>query len=128
MAYNITNLSTTSTVKKIIFFAAIIVCLVVINNLARSIYDLWNKQDLIVNANNDLKKEKEENLKLKQEFVRVKNTNFIEEEARDKLFLVKPGESGVILPSNIGEDSKKEIVVKDESPNWQKWVNRFLGD
>jgi len=109
--------------KKIFFFIIIIICLLVINTLIRSIYDLWSKQDLVVTAENDLKREKRENEKLKQQLVLVQDENFVETEARNKLFMVKPGESGVIVPSELIQKKEKKEV--ENIPNWQKWVNLF---
>lgn len=123
MAYNITKPSSSSTIKKILFFVAIALCLVVINGLARSIYDLWHKQDLVVKAQNNLEKERKENQKLKSQLKYAASSQFIEEEARNKLFMVKPGESGVILPSDLG--LKKHLASGKELSNWQKWLSLF---
>ena len=112
--------------KKLLYLAAIVICLVVINNLIHSIYDLWHKQDLVVNAGKELERQKEENRKLKLLLNRVQGTEFIEEEARNKLFMVKPGESGVIVPADLLE--KKEKKKDLELPNWQKWINLLIGD
>jgi cell division protein FtsB len=111
--------------KKIFFFIVILICILIINGLVRSIYDLWSKQDLVVTAENDLKREKRENEKLKQQLVLVGDANFIESEARDKLFMVKPGESGVIVPSELVQKKVKKEVIN--LPNWKKWVNLFEG-
>ena len=78
---------------------------------------------MVVTADNDLKREKRENEKLKQQLVLVQDENFIESEARNKLFMVKPGESGVIVPSELIQ--KKEKMEVENIPNWQKWVNLF---
>ena len=126
MAYNITNLNSASTVKKILFFGIIIVCLIIINNLVRSIYDLWSKQDFVVKAQTDLEKANTENQELKRRLSLVKSDQFVEDEARDKLFLVKPGESGVIVPSELETNHKSE--AKKVIPNWQSWLNLFLGN
>lgn len=109
--------------KKILFFAAIIVSIVTINGLVRSIYDLWRKQDLVVSAKISLEKEKRENKRLKRQLVLVQTQEFLESEARNKLFMVKPGESKVIVPSDLIEkkDPKKIPLV----PNWQRWINLF---
>ena len=123
MAYNITKPSSSSTIKKIAFFLAIGLCFIVINSLTRSIYDLWHKQDLVVKAQNNLNKEEEENQRLKSQLAHVTSDQFIEEEARNKLFMVKTGESGVILPQGLG--SVKPAASVRELPNWQKWVNLF---
>jgi len=125
MAYNITKLSSTSTVKKVAYFITIIVCIVIINGLVRSIYDLWNKQDLVVKAKEDLDQEKQKNQELKAQLSYVQSGNFIEEEARNKLFMVKPGESGVIVPAELIKKKEDKAVVFIS--NWQQWVNLFVG-
>ena len=123
MAYNITKIGSTSTIKKIVFFTTIILCLLVINGLVRSIYNLWNKQDLVVKAKEDLSKQKQENKELKTQLNYVKSEEFIEREARDKLFMVKPGESGVIVPEKLIKKPEKKVIVI--VPNWQQWLNLF---
>jgi cell division protein FtsB len=125
MAYNITKLSSTSTVKKVAYFITIILCIVIINGLIRSIYDLWNKQDLVVKAKEDLNEQKQENQELKAQLSYVQSTNFIEEEARNKLFMVKPGEAGVIVPEELIKKKEEKITIY--VPNWQQWVNLFVG-
>jgi cell division protein FtsB len=125
MAYNITKLSSTSTAKKAAFFITIIVCLIIINGLVRSIWDLWHKQDLVVNAKHELSKQKQENQELKAQLTFVKSNEFVEKEARDKLFLVKPGESGVIVPQNLIQKKEEKVVIV--APNYIQWVNLFLG-
>lgn len=123
MAYNITKMSSPSTIKKIFFVLVVIACLIVIQNLTRSIYDLWSKQDLVVRAQKDLDRERQEYQRLKAQLTFVKSEEFIEEEARNNLFLVKPGESGVIVPEELIK--KRRIKDKPEIPNWKKWVNLF---
>ncbi len=125
MAYNITKLSGASTIKKFFYFVVIIISLITIQNLVRSIYNLWNKQDLVVKAKKDLDREKQENQQLKTELSYVKSQEFIEEEARNKLFMVKPGESGVIVPQDLIK--KKEVKKEIELSNWQQWINLFIG-
>ena len=126
MAYNITKLRTTSTIKKVAFFITIVVCLVIINGLISSIYELWNKQDVVVRARHELNQEKEKNDELKVQLGFVKSNEFVEEEARNKLFLVKPGESDVIISENLikKKEVKKVVVI----PVWQQWLNLFLGE
>jgi cell division protein FtsB len=113
--------------KKIAFFTVVIVLLLTINNLVGSIYTIWQKQDLIIQAQNNLAAEKEENQKLKKEISQVNQPEFIESEARNKLLLTKPGEGIIILPQNefsYGQTSvKKEI---DNRPDWQKWWEIFF--
>jgi len=112
--------------KKVFFFATIVVSIIIINSLVRSIYDLWKKEDLVVAARQELEKEKKENKELKERLVYVKTDKFIEEEARNKLFLVKPGESEIIIPKDL--IATKSAKPTPTPPNWKKWVNLFLGE
>lgn len=107
--------------KKIVYIISVIVLLLIINGLARSIYDLWTKRDVVSEARKTLEQEKAENQKLKKELSRVKTKEFIEEEARNKLFLTKPNEKVVIVPVASKSAEKKEA----SKPNWQKWLNLF---
>lgn len=126
MAYNITKVSGASTAKKILYVLVVIVCILIINGLIQSIYDLWKKQDLVGSAREELVREKQKNQELKAQLVYVQSKEFVEEEARNKLFMVKPGEAGVIVPEELikKKEEEKAIVV----PNWQQWINLFLGE
>jgi len=113
-------------IRKIFFFATIVVSLIIINSLVRSIYDLWHKEDLVAGAMQELREQKKENKRLKERLSYVKTDKFIEEEARNKLFMVKEGESEVIIPKEL-------IAVKPpkptpEPPNWEKWIDFILGE
>jgi cell division protein FtsB len=124
MAYNITKLRSASTIKKVAFFITIIVSLIIINGLVRSIIDLWNKQDVVTTARQELNREKQKNEELKVQLGYVKSEQFVEEEARNKLFLVKPGESDVIIPPSLIE--KKEIKKPVVLSPWEQWMKLFL--
>lgn len=110
--------------KKIVFIAIVVCLILVINNLVRSIYDLWQKQDLLVDAQNQLEEKRADNEKLKAELSYVQSKKFIEEEARNKLFMVKPGEQNVLIPSELIKEEKPK--VEKIIPNWEKWLNLFL--
>lgn len=125
MAYNIIKSNPASTIKTVLFIVAVIISLIIINVLARSIYDTWQKKDLVVKAKTNLIQEKEENRKLKLQLSMAKNPEFVEKEARDKLFMVKPGESGVIIPQELVKEKKdKEVKIV---PNYRQWINLLLG-
>ncbi len=111
--------------KKIFFLATIIILLVIIQNLIVSIYDLWSKRDIVAKASQTLENEKKKNQELKAKLEEVENTEFIETEARNKLFLVKPGEQEVIIPDELVE--KKEVKKPEkEIENWEKWLSLFF--
>lgn len=111
--------------KKAAFILIVIVCLLIINSLIRSIYDLWSKQDLLVSAQKELEAEKLKNAKLKGELSYVESGQFIEEAAHNKLFLVKPGEQQVLISKDLIDKNKQE-KAKTNIPNWQKWINLFF--
>ncbi|MBI2032474.1 MAG: septum formation initiator family protein [Candidatus Levybacteria bacterium] len=109
--------------KKLSFFITIGLSIIIINGLIHSIYTLWNKQDLIKEAEKTLSFQKEENRELKTKLREVQSKEFVEQEARNKLFLVKKDEAKVVLP----EPTPTPKVTKiDNSPNWQKWL-KLLG-
>lgn len=111
--------------KKAVFILIVIVCILIINSLIRSIYDLWSKQDLLVSAQKELEAEKLKNAKLKGELSYVQSDQFIEETAHNKLFLVKPGEQQVLIAKDL--ISENEAKKREEKiPNWQKWLQLFF--
>jgi cell division protein FtsB len=113
--------------KKIAFFAAIVILLFTINDLAHSIYDIWQKQDLITQAQNELNTEVNENKQLKKQIAQVNQPQFVDSVARNNLLLAKPGEDVVIVPSNqLNVDSSTPIKPIDPRPNWKKWWDVFF--
>jgi len=69
--------------------------------------------------------EKKKELSAKYQYYQT--PEFIEEEARNKLNMAKPGETIVILPPNLEEllnrpKTKTEPLI----PNWKKWWNLFF--
>ena len=111
--------------KKILFTITIIASVIIINNLARSIYDLWHKKDLIGKAEQELIRQKQENKKLKSELSYVESLEFVEREARDKLLLVRPGEQQVLIPQDLIKESK-QAKEGEEDANWEKWLKLFF--
>ena len=105
----------------------IIFSLFIINELLHSIYSLWQKNDLIVQTKQELNIEKKRNSELLSRLKVVDQPQFIEEEARNKLFMAKPGEGiMVVAPSEYTPASSSADVVKlDKRSNWQKWVDAF---
>ncbi len=113
--------------KKVIFFIALGICILVINNLVRSIYDLWHKNDLLVDAQRELTRQKQENQRLKSQLSYVESKEFVEEIARNKLLLVKPGEQRVLIPQDlIKGSSTPSASIEKVDPNWKKWLRLFF--
>lgn len=113
--------------KKIGFFLIIIVSLFIINNLVHSIYTLWQKQHLVDDMRLEVDRQKQENQALKNKLNSIENPQFIEEEARNKLFLVKPGEQIVVLSEKDLQATISGMPkAQDTRPNWKKWWDLFF--
>lgn len=113
--------------KKITFFVVIITSLFVINHLVHTIYTLWQKKNLVVKEHMFLEVEKKKNANLKKQLALVNKPQFIEEEARDKLFLSKPGEGVVVIPSNLLKPTPSAASKsQDTRQNWEKWWDLFF--
>ena len=113
--------------KKIAYIIVVVILFAMINNLAHAIYSTWQKQDLIKKAQQDLTDVKNENLQLKSDLARVQKPQFIESEARDKLYLTKPGETIIVLPT--GSVIAPVAITPTPTPreeNWELWQKRFL--
>ena len=110
--------------KKIIFIITVGILLLAINNLVRSMYDIWQKKDFITQAQKNLDFQKQENQRLKSALSYSQTAEFIEKEARDKLFMIKEGEQKVLIPQESGNSS--EPLKEDDNPNWRKWWNLFF--
>ena len=113
--------------KRFVIIALIIASFFIINNLIRSIYNFWHKQDLLVKAQQELVQEKKEKEGLMRELKKVKDPSFIEQEAREKLFLVKPGEQVVLMPTDdIKQTTQSAGRPKKKEENWKQWVKLFF--
>ena len=111
--------------KKAAFILIVIVLLVIINSLFHSIYDLYHKQDLLVSAQKTLDQEKLQNQKLKTSLYQAQSQQFVEEQAHDKLFMVKPGEQEVLISQDLLDKNRSQKQAQN-LPNWQNWLNVFF--
>ena len=113
--------------KKLLFFFGMLAALFIINNLIHSILNLSQKNSVIEHAKNELAVQEEENKRLKKELTRVQDPSFIEQEARNKLFLVKSGERVVLIPSpSITPVVSTQDVYKRTKPHWKEWYQFFF--
>lgn len=109
--------------KKILFTITVIILLLIINNLVHSIFEVWQKKDFVSEAEKELGFQKQENQRLKSQVSYSKTQEFIEKEARDKLFMVKKGEQRVLISKGGEELSEQE---KTNIPNWKQWLDLFF--
>ena len=109
--------------KKFLFLTIVVILLFIINNLVRSIFDIWQKKDFVTEAQKELSFQKQENQRLKSALSYSKTQEFIEKQARDKLFMLKQGEQKVLLSKDTQE---KLGGQKEKLPNWKQWWELFF--
>lgn len=111
--------------KKIVFFVIVIVLLAVILNLSVSIISLWSKKDLLIGTQNHLAREESEHQRLEREWKQVNDPSFIEQQARDKLFMGQPGDVEVFLPQATPSGMQNRQFI-DTRPIWLQWWDFFF--
>lgn len=110
--------------KKILPIIAIIILLIVIKNNTTGIFRTLEDENTAETLKEKLAQEKKKNQFLKERLFRVKTNQFVEEEAREKLGMNRPGEYVVIAPTSTPLD--KTRIEIDTKPNWQRWWDLFF--
>lgn len=111
--------------KRFFLIIVFVASLFTINMLIRSIYSLWQKQDLIVKAENMLLQEKKENEQLKKQLVQARDPHFVEKQARNKLLLIRSREQAIILPV-LTPGARKEAGSVSFRDSWKQWLHLFF--
>jgi len=118
-------------VRSLLLVPALVVGLLIVFHLSRSIVGLSRSggrvAGLVVEITT-LEKEQEE---LRREKAFRQTEEFVEQEARDKLRMVKEGEHILVLPGERNEEkaNSKEQRANSEGTktNWKKWVDFWFG-
>lgn len=111
--------------KRLFFLGIIIFSVLIIINLGRSIYDIWKKQDVFSQAQKTLEGEKKRNQTLTEDLKKVQDPQFIEREARNKLFMVKENEEELLIPQASLQASPSGTPKK--IPVWRQWFLLLFG-
>jgi len=105
----------------------IIIGIGLIVNLSRSIFKLLQASGQLKEAEQKVLELEKESQLLAQKKELFQSQDFIEQEARNKLNMVKEGETVVVLPPNVKEVlGEKENQKSELLPNWRQWLNLFL--
>lgn len=105
----------------------IIVGILLIVSLVRNIRRLLRASGEIKLTEKKVQELEKENQQLAEKKKYYQSPEFIEEQARDKLNMARPGETIVILPPNVEEilgKTRKESLP--ELPNWKRWWKLFF--
>jgi len=112
--------------RRILNIIILVFGLYLIISLTKDIVRLLNSGGQVGEAEERLERMVEEErrlLVLKEEW---SSEAFVEEEARNKLNMGRPGETVVILPGGEGGGANRSETTDVESkPNWKKWVELF---
>lgn len=109
-------------IKKIVSIGAIIILLILIKNTGSSILSTASHSNSLNSLKEKLYNKKQENVYLTEKLAIAKTDEYIEEEARSKLGLIKEGEQ-LVIEKRLQE---KEVGVGEKIPNWQKWLAFFI--
>ncbi|MBU1868186.1 septum formation initiator family protein [Patescibacteria group bacterium] len=114
--------------KKLFYFIAIIIASVVTVNLGRSVINSYRGNYRLSQLQTQVELATQE-IKSLQETLQKEQTNeFVEEQARNKLNLIKPGEKIVISGKNPEKNNGGILGTKQEQQwqTWEKWRYLFL--
>ena len=114
--------------KKAIKWALLALGVYLIVNLSRNVWRLKKAGGRIEEAERRLRVLEEERRRLLQQKRELESDEFVEKEARGKLFMAKEGEVVVILPKEVEELKGERMGAEgegEELANWEKWVRLF---
>lgn len=98
--------------RRRLVYGGVILCIAVIIGVSIfNVYSLKQEYSDIIKENQALQQEKED---LQEELGNVNNPEYVEEQAREQLKMVKPGEVMYILPQS---DDEKTVVSTEGSMN-----------
>ncbi len=113
-------------VKRLVKTVIVVIGIGLIISLSRNIYRLLKAGDQVNLAQQRLEELEKEHQKLLEKKEYYQSEEFVEQEARNRLNLGKPGETVVILPPNVGEVEGMAASSAPELPIWQQWWRLFF--
>ena len=113
--------------SRLITFSIILLFVLVIVNLSRSVFGLWDKGKKITDKEQRLEIAKEENRELKHKLAQVESSEYIEKQAREKLSMTREGEYVVVLPAELEASGTSGMFDEiKEDPAWKQWMELFF--
>lgn len=105
----------------------VLISFYLIVNTSRKVWQLWESQSAVDVAELELKQAYDEQAKLEKSLAYQQTDAYVEEQARERLNLVKPEETVVLMPKSI----PKIVYYTEKTPeaqewNWEKWLKRFM--
>src|SRR3989344_9582992 len=100
-------------------------------NITKTTLEIYGSSKRLDELKSDLEAKRKENDELKKEYTYKSSDQFVEEEARNKLNFIKPGEKLLIPVSGSEPEVKGELkgeagVVQKEESNLNRWLKLFF--
>ncbi len=111
--------------KHVVQWVVLAVSLGLSLSAGRTILELWKRRDVVHERERELIKLREENASLERALQDIGQDAYLERIARDKLGLVREGETIVILP-DTGDKTQVAGTHVGNEPNWKKWWRIFF--
>jgi len=106
---------------------AFILCVAIGIGVVRSVYTLSKKKGIVAERQRVLRELTAKNEELHQQLEEATSPAFIEQAARDKLGLVREGETVVIMDkSNPPAGGLNDQERSQELPSWKQWWSLFF--
>ena len=102
------------------------VCVLVAIGIIRSVVTIWQKRGIVAERKAVLQAEEAKNSELERRLIEATSAAFIERVAREKLGLVKEGETVVILDKSRLDSASSSGNVTHQIPLWKRWWQLFF--
>ena len=107
-------------IRKIVFF---LLLLFFFSSLTKNLFDYQSKVSFYESYLQDYEREKKKNTELKTKLLKESDSYEIEKTIRNKLNLLKPDETAIILPQPTPTPI---IITPTPLPNYLQWWNVFV--
>lgn len=97
--------------------------LFVLISLIKNIIDFQEKKTFYQGFQNEYETEKKRNITLKTQILKESDRNELEKTIRNKLNLLRPDETAIILPQPT---PTPVIITPTTAPNWYQWKEVFF--
>lgn len=111
--------------RRILRFAVGVVSVFLCVGLTQSIVNHWQKRSIVEKRQLMLREEEARKQQLLQKLTEATTSAFIEREAREKLGLVKEGDTVVLVPA-VSSEITDETAGGKGMPHWKKWWKLFF--
>lgn len=111
--------------SRLVRMTALVICVAIGIGIVKSVYTLSQKKGIIAERQRVLRELTAKNEELQQQLEEATSPAFIEQAARDKLGLVREGETVVIMDKSqiLNPNNQKNPL---ELPSWKQWWSLFF--